>query len=275
MIGTGYLIVLVLTGLLVGTLSGMLGVGGGFLMVPIQLWLYSSTGLPEDLALRLALGTSLAVIIPTAASGAIGHHRKGAVVWRAGFLLGVSGAFGAVAGGLLATHLPAEPVEIFFGLIVLAAGIRTIATRGSERWDVPKIPDRRYLIWGVPVGVVSGLAGIGGGVLLIPVLTSVFRFEMHRAVATSTVVMICAATGGVLTYLIGGLGIPGLPEWTIGYIDPLQAFIIAATSIPAAQAGSVIAHRIPSRVLRIGFLLLTGYIGLRMIGVFSWAGITP
>ncbi|WP_067049601.1 sulfite exporter TauE/SafE family protein [Methanofollis ethanolicus] len=266
------LLVLVLIGICAGLLSGMLGVGGGFIMVPVQFWLYSTSGYSDEVALRLAFATSLAVILPTALSSAVGHQRKGAVVWRAGTLLGVAAVPAAVFGAWLATLLPAAPLETFFGLVVLAAGARTFLAP-AESNGVPEVPATRYLLWGVPVGLVSGLAGIGGGVILVPILTVALRFPMHRAVATSTVVMLAAASGGLATYMVLGQGVVGLPPLAVGYVDFFQAAVLAAASIPAAQAGALISHRMPARLLKGIFVVLTTYIGLRMIGVFSILGL--
>lgn len=266
------LLVLVLIGISVGLLSGMLGVGGGFIMVPAQFWLYTAAGYSEDIALRLSFATSLAVILPTALSSAAGHNRKGAVVWRAGALLGASALPAAIFGAWLATMLPAAPLKIFFGFVVLAVGARTFLAP-LESADVPQVPDSRYLLWGIPVGLVSGLAGIGGGVVLVPILTVVFLYPMHRAVATSTIVMLAAATGGLATYMVFGQGVAGLPAGSIGYVDVLQAVVLAAASIPTAQVGAVLSHRLPALLLKGLFVLLTTYIGLRMIGVFAFLGL--
>jgi len=273
MIGTALLLTLIFTGLLVGILSGLLGVGGGFIMVPILLWLFVAMGLPEEISLRLALGTSLVAIIPTALSGALAHLRRGSLVWRAGYLLGISAAAGGVVGAVLAVYLPAEMVRIFFGLVVLAAGFRILLPQTDAGEDVPEIDGSRYLLWGFPVGVVSGMAGIGGGVILVPILTAVLRFGMLRAVATSTVVMIFAATAGTLSYMIAGTGVSGLPPGTIGYVGLLQAAVIVAVSIPAARFGVAAAHRLPPAALRAAFVLLTGYIGISMLGIISLPGL--
>ncbi|QSZ66579.1 sulfite exporter TauE/SafE family protein [Methanofollis aquaemaris] len=269
-----YLLALVVTGLLVGVLSGLLGVGGGFIMVPIQFNLFSSLGIPEDLALRLSFGTSLAVILPTVVSGALGHHRKGAVVWRAGVLLGISSLVGVVSGAFIATHVPAAPLEIFFGLVVLAAGARTFfSPPEGEAGGAPQVSTRACLLWGLPIGLVSGLTGIGGGVLLVPILVVVMHFGMRHAVATSMVVMLFTATGGIASYMLNGLGTPGLPPTAIGYVDLLQAALLAAASIPAAQVGAFMAYRLPRQFLKYAFVALTIFIGLRMIGLFSLIGI--
>ena len=94
-----YFASLILTGITAGTASGLFGVGGGFLMTPVQYWLYTSGGIDSTLATRLAFGTSLAVMIPTMISGAFAHHRRGAVNWQAAIPMGCAAVFGGLAGG--------------------------------------------------------------------------------------------------------------------------------------------------------------------------------
>jgi len=103
--GIEYISLLALTGICAGFASGLLGVGGSFIMVPMQLWLLASYGIDPTISMRIALATSLAVIMPTAMSGALGHCKRGAIDWDAGLRLGASGALGAFAGGSLAAHL--------------------------------------------------------------------------------------------------------------------------------------------------------------------------
>ena len=88
-------------GIVTGTASGLFGVGGGFLMTPVQFWLYTSGGMESTLATRLAFGTSLAVIVPTMISGALAHHNRGAVNWQAVVPMGCAAVFGGLIGGHL------------------------------------------------------------------------------------------------------------------------------------------------------------------------------
>src|SRR5512137_1700775 len=93
-------VILFVTGIVAGTVSGSFGVGGGSLMTPVQFWLYTTAGMDSTLATRVAFGTSLAVIIPTMVSGALAHHRHGAVDWPAALTMGAAAIFGGLAGGL-------------------------------------------------------------------------------------------------------------------------------------------------------------------------------
>jgi uncharacterized membrane protein YfcA len=107
----------ILGGLVVGLVSGVIGVGGGVLMVPMMVLGF---GYPQ----HLAQGTSLAAIVPTAAIGAWTHHRQGNVVWRAAILMGLAGVFGAIAGAFIALSLPKEALARLFGAFLLFSAWR-------------------------------------------------------------------------------------------------------------------------------------------------------
>jgi len=264
-----YILVLLVTGIIVGFASGLLGVGGGFIMVPIQYWLLTSSGLDPTLATRVAFGTSLAVILPTAMSGCRGHSCMGTVLWRPGIIMGVSGLAGAFIGGTIAAHAPGDLLKIVFGLVVIAGAARMLLA-GRLKPGTPRTGTLFYVLWGFPLGIVSGLSGIGGGVLMIPVMVVAMGFSMHQAVGTSSVGIAFNSIGGILSYAINGMGVPGLPPYSVGYIDLLQLALLAGTSVPMAQVGVIFCHRLPAKQLRQVFILLMFYVGLRMIGVFAW-----
>ena len=119
-------IVLLATGIVVGFACGLLGVGGGFIMVPIQIWALTSAGIDPTLATRIAFGTSLAVILPTSLSGCHGHSCRGTVLWRPGIALGLSGLVGAFLGGTIASHAPGDLLKMIFGTVVLAGALRML-----------------------------------------------------------------------------------------------------------------------------------------------------
>ncbi|NYT02778.1 MAG: sulfite exporter TauE/SafE family protein [Methanosarcinales archaeon] len=262
--------VLIATGLAVGFAAGLLGVGGCFIMVPVQYWLFLTGGLDPTLAIRMAFGTSLAVVLPTAASGAWGHSRRGAVDLQAAAHLGATGVVGAFLGGYAAAHLPGEPLRMIFGLVVLASAARMILFRPCSGGACRTVKARTYLLWGFPIGVICGLSGIGGGVLLVPVMVVVMGFDIHRAIGTSTLAIVFTSLGGIASYLVSGLGVEGLTPYSLGYIDLLQWLLLAGTSVPMARLGVRYAHRIPGRELLLFFTLVLIYIGLKMTGILDW-----
>lgn len=261
------------TGILVGSACGLLGVGGGFIMVPVQLWALTYMGIDATIATRVAFGTGLAVILPTSLSGCYGHSCRGVVLWKPGIIMGLSGLAGAFIGGTIAAHAPADLLKTIFGLVVLAGALRMLFAGKITPGTEPKTNPLYYVIWGFPVGIISGLSGIGGGVLMVPILVVGMGFSMLQAIGTSSVAIALNAIGGVSSYAINGMGVPGRPPYSIGYIDLLQFILLAGTAIPAAQLGVRFAHLIPAKQLRYIFIALMFYIGLRTIGVFAWIGL--
>ncbi len=268
-----YIVALLFTGALVGFTSGLLGVGGGFIMVPVQFFLLTSLGIDPTTAIRVAFGTSLAVILPTAISGTIGHKRRGAVLTEPTVFIGISGIIAAFIGGTLASNIPGEYLKIIFGVLVLVAATWMLVAKYPEHGSEPKKGILKYLIIGFIAGILSGLLGIGGGVVLVPILSILMGFSMHRAVGTSTAVLIFTSLGGIFAYTLNGLNISGLPPYSIGYVNLIQLITLSIITVPMAQLGVNASHKIPERELRYLYIAVMFFIGLKMIGIFSWVGI--
>ncbi|HPT19595.1 MAG TPA: sulfite exporter TauE/SafE family protein [Methanothrix sp.] len=272
-----YVLVLLVTGIAVGFACGLLGIGGGFLMVPVQIWALAQQGIDPTLAARIAFGTSLAVVLPTALSGCRGHSCRGVVLWRPGIIMGLSGLAGAFLGGSIASHAPGELLKMLFGSVVLLGALRMLFASDLLPRQSPKSPAsepiRQYVLWGFAVGIVSGLTGIGGGVILVPAMVVAMGFGMFQAIGTSSLAIAFNALGGVFAYAYNGWGVPGLPPYSVGYIDLLQFALLAAASIFSARWGVRAAHRLPAERLKQIFVLLMIYIGLNMIGVLGWVGL--
>ncbi|MCF8145895.1 MAG: sulfite exporter TauE/SafE family protein [Deltaproteobacteria bacterium] len=264
------IIALLITGVGVGFASGMLGVGGCFIMVPVQFWALTSIGIDPTIAIRIAFGTNLLVVLPTAFSGAMTHHKKGAVLWRAGVTFGMAGAVGAFFGALIASHLPGKVLTVAFGVAVILGALRMLTAKPPQITDEPSNSIVAFILWGIPLGIVSGIVGIGGGVLMIPIMVYFLKFKMHQAVGTSTALMIFTAFGGSLSFLINGLGVEGLPPYSTGYLNWLQWVLLAGCSVPLAIVGAKVAHLLPAKQLKYIFIAVMFYMGLKMIGVFTW-----
>ena len=91
------------------------------------------------------------------------------------------------------------------------------------------------------------------------------KFKMHNAIATSVAMIIFTSAGGVVGYIINGLGVPNLPAYSIGYVNLPTWFLLAVTSVGMAQVGAMIAHKLPARQLRWIFTAVMFYVGLRML----------
>ena len=265
-----YILILLATGIGVGFAQGLLGVGGTFIMVPVTTLVFQHMGVPLDVAVKLAFGTNLLVVFPGALSSSLGHHRKGAVWWKAGITLGIFVAGGALLGSTITSQfISGHIIKVAFGAVILAAAVVMLIARPSETTEEPKDDWRLWGIAGFPTGIVSGLIAIGGGVFMIPILTTAFKFKMHRAVGTSAAMMIFSGSAGALGYLINGLSAhsSNLPPASVGYINFIAWACLATTSIGMAQVGARTAHLLPARYLRWLFTALMMYMGLKMISI--------
>ncbi len=270
---TLYIIILLITGIGVGFISGAIGVGGCFIMVPVQYWLLLSLGVDPTIAIRVAFGTNLLVVVPTATSGSYQHSKKGAVLWKKAYLLGGFGALGVFFGALIAANTPGAILTIIFGAVILAGSLRMLTAKPIKIDEQISENTVAYALWGISVGFCSGLIGIGGGVIIIPIMVLALKFKMHDAVGTSTGVMIFTAAVGALSYIILGLFATNLPPFSLGYVNLLQWALLAGTSVPMAIVGAKFAHKLPAKALKYLFIIVMIYMGLKMIGVFNWLGL--
>lgn len=262
-----YIVILILTGAFTGVISGLLGVGGGFIMTPIQYWLLQGTGLEPDLAIRIALGTSLFVILLNSISVALKYHQKNAVQWKQATHMGITGSVFSFGGAAVASQLSASTLSTIFGIVVIIGALRTYRTPAArENGEIISNP-APYILAGISIGFFSGLLGIGGGVIAIPIMLVFLHFEMREAVGTSAAVIIFTSFGGSIGYIINGWGQPGLPPYSLGYINLIDWVLLAVPGFLAARRGSEIAHLVNPEHLKHLFVLLMVYVGLEMIGI--------
>lgn len=268
-----FILILILTGVVVGFTTGLLGIGGGFLLVPILYFLFLNLGIEPTLAIRMAFGTSLAIIIPTAISSAIAHYRKKQVELKGALFMGVAGFIGGVVGGYVASHTPGDILQLIFAVVLLLVAIRMFLFKEKDVSVNKKESILLFLLVGFGAGILSGLVGVGGGIVLIPAMIFLMGYNIKSASGTTSTVIIITALGGVSSYIINGLHVSGLPAYSVGYINLLALVVIIIFSIPLAQVGSLASNRVSENILRYIFAGILIFISLQMLGVFRWLGI--
>jgi len=267
-----HIIILLITGMVAGFAGGLLGLGGAFLIGPVQYFVYENMGIPIEMAMKMTLGTNLLVVFPTAISGAFRHHRNRAVFWRAAIIMGSTSLIASYGGATIATHLPGPALKTAFGVIILISATRMLTLKLPEVEEAPRENPWLWAVWALPVGLVSGLIGVGGGIVAIPIMTLALRFRMHNAVATSMAMMILTSAGGAIGYIVNGIGVDNATAYSIGYVNLQSWLLLTITSISLAQVGAITAHRLPARQIRYIFIVVMFYMGLKMLGVFDWLG---
>jgi uncharacterized protein len=251
------------TGAFVGVISGLFGVGGGLIIVPVLFAVFTAQGAPAQYVMHMALATSLATIIITSISSTIAHHRHGAVQWPLVAQLAPGILAGAWLGSGLASALPSNILKPVFGVFELAVALYMFS-RVRTRAHQTSLGYVRAIGGGGVIGFISAIVGIGGGTMTVPFLNW-HGVRMQQSVATSAAVGFPIAVFATAGYIYRGWNIEGLPESTFSYVHLTAFAMIILTSITLAPVGAGLAHRLPEKKLRMlfaGFLLV---LGVRML----------
>ncbi len=259
----GLALALLASGLLSGLLAGLLGIGGGLVLVPAFLFLLPLAGIDGPHNAHLALGSSLAVIVPTAVVSAWRHHRHGAVRGTdlRALLPGV--AFGAALGAALAHQLSSPALARAFGAFELLVAADLVA-----RWRPPaarrRPPAAALAGAGVGTGTLSSLLGIGGGTLHVPLLLWLGR-PLPQAIGTAAALGLPIALAGAAAYAWLGRHGADLPPGSVGYLYPPLLLLAAPAAIATAPLGVRLAHRLPVDLLRRLFAGVLALAGLKLL----------
>jgi len=209
-------------GCAVGFLAGFFGVGGGILMVPVLVFNYERSGVSWLVLTHIAFGTSLFVIIFASLTSAYQHGKQRNIDWRSVFVIGFSSAVTALATTKLAAWLSGRHLRIAFGLLVMATAIKMLTeseAKAQRNWsshqDRPSQSCRgRARCW-----CVASLAGVGGGIVTIPMMYYLLNMPLKLAIGTSSATIVITALFSVVGYILNGMGRDGLPEWSLGFVD--------------------------------------------------------
>jgi len=252
-----------LTGLVVGFIAGMLGLGGGVVLVPLLVFLFSAQRFPAAHVLQLALGTSLASIVFTSLSGVRAHHRRGAVRWDIVRDAAPALVLGTLLGALVAGQLPSRYLAIVFVLFVTYAAAQMFSdSKPKPSRTLPKPPG----LWAAAgsVGLISSLAGTGGGIVMIPLMTWC-NVPLRNAIGTSSALLLPIAVAGALGYMWTGLGKDHLPAYSVGYVYlPALVGLVIGTLITVPW-GARAAHHMPVWWLRKIFAVVAFALAAKML----------
>ena len=251
---------------LVGIIAAMVGVGGGVFIVPLLSLIF-------DFSSHQAVGTSLAAIILTSLSSTIGYWRQGRIDYKVGTLLTATTIPGAFAGAYLTTLITTRALGLIFGLFLILIASHMTFRYGFHQFQPLKIGKSWHrkivdsaglvfeydtnvglgLLLGFLGGLSSGLLGVGGGAVMVPILHLIMNFPMHLAVATSMFIMIFTSMSGLITH------------FSLGNVHVECALLLGAGIIFGAQVGAYISKRTSGRNLRRIFGIILFLVSIRMI----------
>ena len=240
------------TGTVAGVLAGLFGIGGGIVIVPVLEATLGFVGVDPAIRMHVAVGTSLATIIPTSVSSARAHHQRQsvdvAIVRRwALFVLA-----GALLGAWIASQVHSRVLALVFATLAMLVALKMVLLPDSRNLadEVPRTP------W-VPViptsiGCFSSMMGIGGGTFSVMTLT-LFNEPIHKAVGTAALFGLVISLPGAIGFAVAGWGDPRVPAGSLGFVSLLGFACIAPATILAAPLGAKIAHSFSEKKLSMLF----------------------
>lgn len=258
-----FIVGLLVTGVLSGVAAGLLGIGGGAIIVPALAVALSWLGFDSDVVQHVAVGTSLAIIIPTGIASARAHHKRGAVDLEILKLWAPVIVVTTLLGGLMARFYSGDVLRIIFGVMALFIAANILLPFQERLMGHLRNSPLTHRISAAVVGYVSSLMGVGGGSLSVPTIHA-FGATMHKAVGTGAAIGVFIALSGTLGFIISGWGETGLPPLSIGYVNLVALLLVGLTASLCAPIGAALAHRMQQRTLKVTFAVFLIFTGLNM-----------
>lgn len=265
----GLVVALAITGTIAGLLAGLLGVGGGIVIVPVLYHLFTLLGVDESVKMHVAVGTSLATIIPTSFISARSHRAKGNLDEPLFKSLVIPLFIGVVIGTLASGFVSGAFLSLVFASIALlvAANMAFRSHAKPLAESLPNTPVKQII--GTGIGGFSTLMGIGGGTLSVPILNA-FNVPMHRAVGTAAAIGMVISIPGALGFLLNGWGVENTPPLTVGYINLIGFALIVPMTMWMAPIGARMASASTAARLKLCFAFFLLITAIRMLyGVFA------
>lgn len=234
-----------------GFLAGLLGIGGGLVIVPVlsSLLVYFNV-LPFEQVVIVAVATSLASILFTSTSSALAHHKNGNVPWNLAPWIMTGVALGALISGFMAALLPEKVVRIVFGVSAVLIALKMFYSSKSDDPTDRQLPNKSLLTFFTTItGALSAMIGIGGGALLVPLLTF-FSLDIKKAIGCASACGIVIALFGSIGYISSGSAYFALADGFLGFVYLPALFGIVCTSWFTAPLGAKATHYLPVATIK-------------------------
>lgn len=254
-----------LLGMFAGILAGLFGIGGGLVVVPALVFLFTAQELPSDLVMIMAIATSLATIIPMATSSVLAHHRLGSMLWDKVIRLTPGIMLGAMLGAVVADFINTTLLRFIFIAYLLYVGTN-MALETKLKIGAANYSRQIDFYVASAIGMISALLGIGGGSLTVPYLAHC-RYPMLNAVAIASACGFPIAVVSTISYMVLGVDTPNLPVGSLGYVYLPAFFGVGLGGIFTAPLGAKLAHKLPAKQLKRYFSLLLFILAFKLMWI--------
>lgn len=257
-----FIIGLAISGAIAGFLAGLFGVGGGAVLVPGFYQMLGSLGVSDDIRMHIAVGTSLAIIVPTSLLSFRQHNKKGTVDLALLKSFVVAVPMGVICASIVTVYISGTSLRAIFAIMAFVISMKLLFAKNgwSIGSEIPGNPIRFFAGW--LIGFLSTFMGIGGGVFNNTFMT-MFGRPIHQSVSTSSGVGVLIAIPGVIGYIWAGWDVANLPIYSLGYVNLIMVVLVIPITLLMVPIGVQIAHAISKRQLQIGFGLFLFAVSLR------------
>jgi uncharacterized protein len=247
---------LFLLGIAIGILGTLIGAGGGFILVPILLFLY-----PEDNPETIT-SISLTVTFANAVSGTIAYIKQKRINFKYGIAFAIASIPGALIGAYLTRFVDIKIFSFIFGLLLICVSVYLFLRNRKKSFIDEKtdlILSKPKFILGIIIsffiGILSSFLGIGGGIIHVPVLSNIFSFPIHLATATSQFILSITCFSGLIVHIFSGKFQHGIG----------RAIIISSGALIGAQIGAYISSRVKGKIIVKILSIALFLVGFRII----------
>ncbi|WP_367104587.1 sulfite exporter TauE/SafE family protein [uncultured Psychrobacter sp.] len=253
-----------IAGAFAGMCAGLFGIGGGMIIVPALVWIFSAYGFSPDIVAHLAVGTSLATIIVTSISSLTAHNKLGGVRWEIWKKMALGLVVGSLLGAAIADQINGLLLQALIGVAALLVAFKMLFLSNKEQLGKP-LPSMPVQVGaGSGIGMASAIFGIGGGSLTVPFLTWA-GLPMRQAVGTSAACGLPIALAGAAGFAWFGQDVANLPEGAIGFVHIVGFVCISIASFVTAKFGARLAHKLPGATLKKAFGVLLIFAGGQLL----------
>jgi uncharacterized membrane protein YfcA len=258
-----FFVAYLLCGAFIGFCAGLFGIGGGIIGIPMLLIFFKMQGMPQEITMHMVVGTSLAIVVVTCIASIYTHYQKQVILLPVLKRMILGAIFGSALGVIISSHIQSDYLQRIFAIFLLLIALQMfLAIEIKVQRELPS--KRNMFVATTLIGTVSGMLGLGGGVLMVPYLCW-SGIPIRNAIGTATACILPAAIVGAIGYTFANVHLGHASSLHTGFIY-WPAFIgISITSVLCAPIGIRVAHLISTSLLRKLFSIFLLVIGISML----------
>ena len=261
------LLIMSVTAIFAGFFAGFFGIGGGIITVPCLFYIFGAVGIDKSFIMHLAVGTSFAIIVPTAMMSVFTHYKHKAVDFGVVKTYGIFVVLGVIIGTLFAASMNTKSLVLFFSVIIYLLALNLIFLKDKTKIKL-KFSLLQRTVLGFIVGFVSSLMGIGGAIMNVPILKFV-GYTINKAIGSAASIGFLISVFGTLGFLVSGILVKTDIPLSAGFINIPAFLIFIPITMFMAKIGANKAHKIDKTKLQVFFGLFLYIVGTIFVFRYS------